>query len=419
MPELTLLVLSCDIAAPPASNPESNNCERCKRLNLECTFILPIGETRGKRTAAQKQDLNSPTRESPTTEVGASTTPSTVDAYSDPVEIFKAFLANYIPIIAPKDLSHDSSILLNCCARLLTALCSESSPDVTVDRLKASLNAYMLSKSPFKTPALHSVQALMLLALLVDEKNYGLKFTTAVRMACSLGWNLQPGDAEEGGESVYVRNLWWALVIQDIWLYLYSGIPMVINYKDFAVPRPTATAPPLFTHLLTLSEILRSIIRPTSLAELPPRPAPTPHQALQIWESTTLTHTQAAQAYTPTSPPVTTSDKFVSPESVLHLLHATVLALLVLEDPSDEIIHANPEIRLLRALALQVEFPNVFRRFGFLGRCAVICALGMVKLGRAAELVEWERVLGEEVWRRVMGRAQDGRGWRVVWEVGK
>jgi hypothetical protein len=55
-------------------------------------------------------------------------------------------------------------------------------------------------------------------------------------MACSLGWNLQPSDGEgnengdgdgdgdgdgegegEEEELAYTRNLWWALVSQDIW----------------------------------------------------------------------------------------------------------------------------------------------------------------------------------------------------------
>ncbi|PWW73643.1 hypothetical protein C7212DRAFT_284522 [Tuber magnatum] len=407
----------CDIETPHAGENEGNNCARCKRRNLDCAFILPIRETRGKRVTAQKQDLNSPTRESPSTEASRTfATPSTVNAYPDPTEGFGAFLANYIPIITPEDISHDSSILLNFCAWLLTALCSESSPDPVADRLRTSLEAYMLTKSPFKTPALHNVQALMLLALLVDEKSYGLKFTMAVRMACSLGWNLQPSDAEEGDGSAYVRNLWWALVIQDIWLYLYSGLPMVINYKDFAVPRLTETTPPLFAHLLTLSEILRSIIRPTSLAESTPRLAPTPHQALLVWESSfALVETQVD---TPISPTAAASEKFMSPASVVQFLHTTVLALLIL-DGSDEIVRTNPEVRLSHALGLHVEFPNVFRRFGVLGRCAVICALAMVRLGRGAELGEWERVVGEGVWGRVVDKGQSGGGWKVVWEVGE
>ncbi|KAG0126854.1 hypothetical protein HOY82DRAFT_580887 [Tuber indicum] len=336
--------------------------------------------------------------------------------FESDVERFKAFLANCIPIIAPKDLSHDSSILLNYCARLLTALCSESGPNFDVDELKKSLETYMLTKSPFKTPAIQNVQALMLLALLVDEEGYGMKFTTAVRMACSLGWNLQPGDVEEGGESTYVRNLWWALVIQDIWLYLYSGIPMVIGYKDFAVPGPTVTAPPLFTHLLTLSEILRSIIRPTSLAELNPSATLTPYQALEVWEYS-LPHTQT-QERTPSPPTGTMPDKFMSPESVMQLLHATVLALLILDNPSNQIARSNPEVRLSRALGLHLEFPNVFRRFGMLKRCATICAIAMVSLGRGAELGRWERVVGEEVWGKVVEKGQSGGGWSVVWEIG-
>lgn len=47
-----------------------------------------------------------------------------------------------------------------------------------MDRLQASLDAYMLSKTPFKTPTVQNVQALLLLALLVDDPGYGLKFMT-------------------------------------------------------------------------------------------------------------------------------------------------------------------------------------------------------------------------------------------------
>ncbi|CUS13820.1 unnamed protein product [Tuber aestivum] len=404
----------CDIETPHASKREGNNCARCERLKLECTFMLPIGETRGRRATAQKQGLNPHTRHSPSTESGTFATLSTVDPCPDPTERFKAFLVKYLPIITPKDLSHDSPILLGLCARLLTVLCSESSTDPAVDELRTPLEAYMLTKSPFKNPALQNVQALMLLALLVDEKSYGLKFTTAVRMACSLGWNLQPGDAEEGSGSAYERNLWWALVIQDIWLYLYSGLPMLINYKDFAVPRLAETAPPIFAHLLTLSEILRSIIRPTSLAESTPHLAPTPYQALQVWESS-LPRIET-RINTPTSPAVTVSEKFMSPESVVQLLHTTILALLIL-DNSNEVVNTNPEVRLSRVLGLHVEFPNVFRRFGVLGRCAAICALAMVRLGRGVELEEWKRVVGEGVWRKVVEKEQSGGGWKVVWEI--
>ncbi|KAG0126853.1 hypothetical protein HOY82DRAFT_460241, partial [Tuber indicum] len=58
----------CDYASPPAGSPENSNCQRCMEHGFECTSVLSIKETRGKRTTAQKQDLNSPTRESPTTE---------------------------------------------------------------------------------------------------------------------------------------------------------------------------------------------------------------------------------------------------------------------------------------------------------------------------------------------------------------
>jgi hypothetical protein len=91
---------------------------------------------------------------------------------------FKAFICANHPIISPRDLSHDSSILLHCCARFLATLCIESSSDGTVGRLKASLDAYILSKTPLKTPAVQNVQALLLLALLVDDPGYGLKFMT-------------------------------------------------------------------------------------------------------------------------------------------------------------------------------------------------------------------------------------------------
>lgn len=46
---LTDWSLRCDIANPTAVNSDESICERCRRLRLECTFILPIDETRGKR----------------------------------------------------------------------------------------------------------------------------------------------------------------------------------------------------------------------------------------------------------------------------------------------------------------------------------------------------------------------------------
>lgn len=50
----------------------------------------------------------------------------------------------------------------------------------------------------------------------------------AVRMACSMGWNLQGqhdgagSDDSDSEDAVYVQYLWWTLVMQDIW----SVIPL-------------------------------------------------------------------------------------------------------------------------------------------------------------------------------------------------
>ncbi|KAI5851517.1 hypothetical protein DFP73DRAFT_537476 [Morchella snyderi] len=394
----------CDIqntnTAP--TSPDESICERCRRLNLECTFILPIGETRGKRIPLKGNlDHNSPSRESATTEGS----PSSAEAYTDPIEKFKTFITTNLPIISPRDLTHDSSILLHCCARLLGTLCTETASDCAVEKLKASLEAYMLSKSPFKTPTVQNVQALVLLAVVVEDKGYGLKFMTAVRMACSLGWNIQQPDissnsstTDDAEDSAYTQYLWWTLVTLDIWLYLYSGIPLLINYRDFNVPVPLPPhAPSFFASLTSLSEVLRFKIRPSSFSQRVP--GSTPYNSLQAWQTTYLSSIIGTGGLL---------------EAVIDALHGAVVALFVLS-PEGDAVPSDAEVWLMKAV--KGGFEGVFGRVKGLKWARGICVLGLFRLERWGGSKSWEDTVEKNILDKIRSLEESGVGWELVWRM--
>lgn len=185
----------------------------------------------------------------------------------------------------------------------------------------------------------------------------------------------------------------------------------MINYRDFNVPRPPA--PPLFASLVSLSEVLRFKIRPSSLSER--TPAATPYTALLEWQTR---HLPAE------SPSPAVGEKVLSADAVVRLCHGVVVAVFVL-DHDDGVLPQRAEQHLQGALQCCLEFAGVVGRVRLLGRLGRICAVGLMRLARLRGLdvvegvVAYREVVGAEVLRRLVGVEQDESvGWRAVWRVG-
>lgn len=211
-------------------------------------------------------------------------------------------------------------------------------------------------------------------------------------------------------------------------LYLYSGLPLLINYRDFKVACPGA--PPLFASLVSLSEVLRFKIRPSSLPNQTPVTTTTPYTALQKWQTTYLPPMDLFLA--PLSPATPREkEKSLSAEAIIRLCHGAVLSVFILDlghhHPLDLPPH-DAEQHLQAALHSNLGFPGVFQKIKLLGRLSMICALGLLRLSKlygagpqgGMVLAAWGRIAGAETMQRLDALADDeSMGWEVVWRVGE
>lgn len=204
-------------------------------------------------------------------------------------------------------------------------------------------------------------------------------------------------------------------------LYLYSGLPLLINYRDFNVPCPSN--PPYFVSLVSLSEVLRFKIRPLSLSNK--LPTTTPYTALQKWQAL---HLPADSLYSPLSPATPRErERSLSAETIIRLCYSVVLSLFILDHNHSEPLPQNAEYHLQTALQSHLDFPNVFQKIKLLERLSTICALGLLRFSRlhGAEVQEgvvaaWGSVASAEMVQRLIVLAQDETmGWRVIWQIGE
>ena len=81
-----------------------------------------------------------------------------------------------MPIIVSKEISHNTSVLLTCCVKLLVALYTDPLNVAAQEPIKQSIDMYFVQKQAITTPTMHNVQSLLLLSLLVEEPGAGNKF---------------------------------------------------------------------------------------------------------------------------------------------------------------------------------------------------------------------------------------------------
>ncbi|KAK6499723.1 hypothetical protein TWF481_010082 [Arthrobotrys musiformis] len=318
-----------------AAGSRDRRCTRCARLNIDCTFILPITETRDRRHASTSVPpaLES-VAEGSTSPTSSSSRPSIVRKHSaaplpvsqlDPVEQSKAkfgeFLDTCLPIVNSKEISNTTSVLLSQSVRRMVLSFTEPSNVAADNNIQESIRKYFKDKNAITIPSIHNVQSLLFLSLFIDEPGSGAgnKLMTAIRMACSMHWNRPPEQADE--DRTTVNYLWWALVSKDIWLYLASGVPPIIEYTGFNVPRPQG-APSFFSALVGISEVMRMLIRRESIGVYIDGTA---LESLAAWERLYFT-----EVY-PSASPNSYSHPF-DPQAFLRLLHSVVLSLFVIAD---------------------------------------------------------------------------------------
>ncbi|KAK6363545.1 hypothetical protein TWF730_000973 [Orbilia blumenaviensis] len=319
-----------------AAGSRDRRCTRCARLNIDCTFILPITETRDRRHAntSVPPALES-VAEGSTSPTPSSSRPSIVRKNSsaplpvsqlDPVEQSKAkfgeFLDGCLPIVNSKEISNTTSVLLSQSVRRMVLSFTEPSNVAADNNIKESIRKYFKDKNAITIPSIHNVQSLLFLSLFIDEPGSGAgnKLMTAIRMACSMHWNRPPEQADE--DRTTINYLWWALVSKDIWLYLASGVPPIITYMGFNVPKPQK-APSFFSAFVGISEVMRMFIRRDSIGVYMNGTA---LEALIAWERLYF-----AEVYPSTSP-----NSYIhpfDPPAFLRLLHSVVLALFAIHDP--------------------------------------------------------------------------------------
>lgn len=205
-------------------------------------------------------------------------------------------------------------------------------------------------------------------------------------------------------------------------LYLYSGLPLLINYRDFKVTCPSA--PSLFASLVSLSEVLRFKIRPSSLSNQ--IPATTPYIELQKWQILHLPIDSIPSPISPAAP--REKEKTLSAEAIIRLCYGAVLSVLILDlGHSDTTTPQHAEHHLEVALQINLSFPGVFQKIKLLERLGMICALGLLRLSKLHDtgyqcgmIAAWGRVVGMETVQRLVALADDdSTGWEVVWQIGE
>ncbi|RVD84196.1 uncharacterized protein DFL_005960 [Arthrobotrys flagrans] len=467
-----------------AAGSRDRRCTRCARLNIDCTFILPITETRDRRHASTSVPpaLES-VAEGSTSPTSSSSRPSIVRKHSaaplpvsqlDPVEQSKAkfgeFLDTCLPIVNSKEISNTTSVLLSQSVRRMVLSFTEPSNVAADNNIQESIRKYFKDKNAITIPSIHNVQSLLFLSLFIDEPGSGAgnKLMTAIRMACSMHWNRPPEQADE--DRTTVNYLWWALVSKDIWLYLASGVPPIINYMGFNVPKPQG-APSFFSAFVGISEVVRMFIRRDSIGVYMDGTA---LEALAAWERLYF-----AEVY-PSASPNSYSHPF-DPPAFLRLLHSVVLSLFVLTDHlgfsvkyfalrqqgtvMDDAIgrpsateysvgqlqhpysqpyptsagssyfgYPNEEIlRILsRTLSLHMTHPVLFDRWRYLQRFSEIVVLAILRLThghvRGDSIVfneqnslipNWRTrcMIKDERWVKILSLVGEDQGWGVVLEL--
>ncbi|KAK7207813.1 hypothetical protein BZA70DRAFT_265157 [Myxozyma melibiosi] len=407
---------------PPAASSSpissSSKCWRCSKLNRDCTFVLPVVETRGVSSYLRtgQDDQSNPSE--------------------DYLQIFQTTFLPCCPIVSPMWFNssvHSSRVFLTCSMRYIGALLA-GAPESDLEEVRRSIYSYIATKSPMTAPIPQNVQALALLALRIEDHSSGIWHVTAVRMATALGWNRAAGrddprdmqGDDQGEDRSMTEYLWWTLVCEDIWLYVFSGSPTVVAAGDHRIRRPKA--PEFMRDLIALSDIARLLLRPRSVdvpagytaddmleeweaehpdiasssaPDLNPGNLPKRHQkhhpqqrddflspSLGEFTTASLHSTSTTSQQTQTEGPIKLNTT-LTPTTIIQLLYAAVVGLFVLGKVTngsfDRISVTEHPLRhptIYKACLVAVKFKNTaFARWRCLTRLADIIGAALYVIG--------------------------------------
>ncbi|KAF3908930.1 hypothetical protein ABW21_db0201539 [Orbilia brochopaga] len=446
--------------AASASTTQGRRCVRCTRLNTDCTFILPTAETRDGKKSGAHLDIQEQSQDnaiiSPTSTLdpngammfrisssGPAST-NTLEPVERAKELFARFLDENLPIVNPNDISNHISVLLNLSVRRLVAAFTQPSDESLDSQLQLYIQKYFENRSSMTVPSTHNIQSLLFLSLFVEDAGAGNKLMTAIRMACSMHWNQSSDQSDsDRNQSPGPNYIWWSLVSLDIWLYLYTGVPPIIDYMGFNVP--SLQKPPMFYQaLIGISEVLRMLVRPESIGDYAKHKSAL--DALLFWEKSHREHIYAVNL------PGYPGENF-DPPSFLKVLHSVVISLFILQDlgfvskysahysqqatseTDQDMLTSATNSGILEILRHTVNCHRhhlaLFARWGYLQRFSEIVVMAVLRLMHGSQssedvledenniVVKWKTrcMIKEEKWLKMLALAGQNGGWEIVLDL--
>ncbi|KAF7338175.1 hypothetical protein MVEN_02042400 [Mycena venus] len=285
--------IRCDIL----SDAEPPQCQHCKQYAFDCTFFLPITETRFKKKKLEeeeKQEQRSPVAEKrdssvfgptsaahllhsqasissriyegydsryhhsfevtqsgdglirvekPTPSDGAPSVPKPVDLHIEPQiveQLLNAYFAEaeFLATPAPPPI-----LLYSMC---LVAAARREVPQTVFDSIRYAVNGVIKAEDVLSTPSMANVQALLILCMTGDCHSQFVptalsamwaRLGCAIRMAQDLGLHR----AELVKQDIELRRrVWGACLISDRWASLVYGFPYMIDVHDCDVRLPSS-----------------------------------------------------------------------------------------------------------------------------------------------------------------------------------
>ncbi|KAF8212084.1 fungal-specific transcription factor domain-containing protein [Mycena galopus ATCC 62051] len=317
--------IRCDIL----SDAEPPKCQHCKQYQFDCTFFLPITETRFKKKKLEEEEKNqenkSPAAEKRDSSVFGPTSAAhllhsqasissriyegydsryhhsfevtrsgdgllrvekpPVDLHIEPQvieQLLNAYFAEVAPILpimtqaeflatpAPPPI-----LLYSMC---LVAASRREVPQAVFDSIRYAVNGVIKAEDVLSTPSMANVQALLILCMTGDCHSQFVptalsamwaRLGCAIRMAQDLGLHR----AELVKQDIELRRrVWGACLISDRWMSLVYGFPYMIDVHDCDVRLPSSgDAKDLYMdELVRLSviggRVVKTIYSPSGLA---------------------------------------------------------------------------------------------------------------------------------------------------------
>ncbi|KAG1891356.1 fungal-specific transcription factor domain-containing protein [Suillus subluteus] len=307
--------IRCDVLA----ESEPPLCQHCKQYGFECTFFLPITETRFKKkkmeeeAAEKEKEKSTDTRRntlSPQAEPGDrrvfGPTAAVHLLHSQPIissRIYESYdqryhhtwevskngdvlqnllnayfkeIAPLLPVVSQEEFLANPSpspiLLYSIC---LVAAARREVPQSVFDSIRYAVNGVIKAEDVLSTASIANVQALLILSMMGDSHSQfvpnalsalWIRLGTAIRMTLGLH------RAESVKQSVELRRrLWGACVICDRWTSLTYGHPYMIDVQDCDARLPSSGDPndlymdELVRLSVILGRVLKTIYSPSGL----------------------------------------------------------------------------------------------------------------------------------------------------------